>query len=82
MRIRHRGRRHLLLLEDRDAALLIDILEAALPADAISGLRSTNPALTGLFNSLYSELIDSARQVWQGGAPAPLPLDAEPGHPA
>lgn len=78
MRIRHRGRRHLLLLEDREAALLIDILEAALPAEAISGLRTSNPALSGFFNSIYSELIDAARQAWQQGASAA----SEPLHPA
>lgn len=82
MLIRHRGHRHLLLLEDRDAALLIDILEAALPAEAISGLRTANPALTGLFNTLYNELIGTARQVWERSAPAAGSLDQEPLRPA
>lgn len=78
LRIRHRGRRHLLLLEDREAALLLDILEAALPAEAISGLRTSNPDLSGFFNRIYSELIDAARQVWQQG-----PVSASgPSHPA
>ena len=60
-------------------ALLVDILEAALPAEAISGLRTTNPALSGFFNSIYSELIDTARQVWQH---SPSSGVAEPLHPA
>lgn len=71
MRIRHRGHRHLLLLEDRDVALLIDILEAALPAEEISGARSSNPALSGFFNSVYGQLIDTAREVWSRGAANP-----------
>lgn len=77
MRIRHRGHRHLLLLEDRDVALLIDILEAALPAESISGCRTTNPALSGFFNSIYGELIDTAREVWR----SPPASGGDPGTP-
>jgi len=78
VRIRHRGHRHLLVLEDRDVALLIDILEAALPADSISGCRTTNPALSGFFNSVYGQLFDTAREVWRG-APA---RGGDPGTPS
>ncbi|MFM7267184.1 MAG: hypothetical protein ACKOZT_01170 [Cyanobium sp.] len=51
-------------------ALLIDILEAALPAEEITGARSSNPALSGFFNSVYGQLIDTARVVWGQAAHA------------
>jgi hypothetical protein len=45
------------------------ILEAALPAEGISGSTTSNPSLTRLFNELYSGLIDTAREVWCHGQP-------------
>ena len=67
MKIEHRSRRHVLHLEDREVALLIDILEAALPADAISGVRTSNPPLSAFFNTVYGQLIDTARCAWRQG---------------
>lgn len=48
-------------------ALLIDILEAALPAEAISGVRTSNPPLSAFFNTVYGQLIDTARSAWRQG---------------
>jgi hypothetical protein len=66
VKIEHCGRQHRLQLESGEVALLIDILEAALPAEAISGVHTTNPSLSTFFNRIYSDLIDTARDVWQG----------------
>ncbi len=80
MKLDHRGSHHLLDLESGEVALLLDILEAALPAEGISGSAACNPPLSRLFNELYSGLIDTAREVWCPG-PSPTPTttaSAEP----
>ncbi len=64
MKVDHRGAHHLLDLESAEVALLLDILEAALPSESISGQAASNPSLTRLFNELYSGLIDTAREEW------------------
>jgi len=78
MRVLHQGGDHLLQLRTREVALLLDILEAALPADVISGSRSRNPSLSQFFNEVYVQLIDTARQGWTelrpSAGPAGLPL--------
>ncbi|MFN5116513.1 MAG: hypothetical protein ACK5FE_07020 [Cyanobacteriota bacterium] len=68
MRVEHCGQEHLLHLETREVALLIDILEAALPAEGISGPRTSNPPLSGFFNDVYARLIDTARVGWERDA--------------
>lgn len=77
MRVLHQGGDHLLQLRTQEVALLLDILEAALPADAISGSRACNPSLSQFFNEVYGQLIDTARQGWdelhQGPGAAGLP---------
>ena len=65
MKVEHAGSEHLLRLEAREVALLVDILEAALPAEAISGAAAPNPRLSAFFNDVYSHLLDTAREVWQ-----------------
>jgi hypothetical protein len=75
MRVEHVGREHLLRLEAREVALLVDILEAALPAEAITGVAAPNPRLSAFFNDVYSHLLDTAREVWHrdpGGRALPL----------
>jgi hypothetical protein len=71
MKVDHRGSHHLLDLESAEVALLLDILEAALGAEAISGPGRSNPPLARLFNDLYSGLLETARAQW-GQGPAPL----------
>lgn len=51
-----------LRLHTREVALLLDIFEAALPSEKISGLQTRNPDLTHFFNSVYGGLITTARQ--------------------
>ena len=72
MKLDHRGSHHLLDLENAEVALLLDILEAALPAEGITGKAVCNPSLSRLFNELYSGLIDTARQVWSEGQVRPI----------
>jgi hypothetical protein len=58
-----RGQDELVLrLRTQEVALLLDIFEAALPSEKISGLRTHNPALSHFFNSVYGGLITTARQ--------------------
>ena len=73
MRVLHQGGEHLLHLGTREVALLLDILEAALPADTISGPRASNPSLSHFFNEIYGQLIDTARAGWADGAPSSQP---------
>jgi hypothetical protein len=70
MRVEHCGHEHVLRMDDREVALLIDILEAALPAEKISGVAGGNPSLSRVINGVYAQMIDTARQVWQGAIPA------------
>lgn len=58
-------------LRTGEVALLLDIFEAALPTERISGLHTHNPALSHFFNSVYGGLISTARE--QGWGAAPLP---------
>ena len=51
-----------LRLHTKEVALLLDILEAALPSEKISGLQTHNPDLTHFFNSVYGGLITTARR--------------------
>lgn len=73
MRVLHQGGEHLLRLHTREVALLLDILEAALPADTISGPMAHNPSLSLFFNEVYAQLIDTARQGWSEALPAAAP---------
>lgn len=57
----------ILRLHTKEVALLLDIFEAALPTEKISGLHSHNPALTHFFNSVYGGLITTARDHGWGG---------------
>lgn len=84
MKIEHCGEEHVLHLETREVGLLLDILEAALPAETISGPRASNPGLSQFFNSVYGDLIETARQAWTQPAPgdaAPRGAGALPCHP-
>jgi hypothetical protein len=54
--------------------LLLDILEAALPAETISGPRASNPGLSRFFNSVYGDLIETARQAWSQTGPVAASL--------
>lgn len=58
-------------LRTGEVALLLDIFEAALPTERISGLHTHNPALSHFFNSVYGGLISTARE--QGWGAASLP---------
>lgn len=49
-------------LHTKEVALLLDILEAALPTEKISGLHTCNPAMTHFFNSVYGGLLSTARE--------------------
>jgi hypothetical protein len=69
MRVEHCGHEHVLRMDDREVALLMDVLEAALPAERISGQGSDNPSLSGFINGIYAQMIDTARQVWQASLP-------------
>lgn len=51
-----------LRLQTKEVALLLDIFEAALATEKISGLQTHNPDLTHFFNSVYGGLISTARQ--------------------
>lgn len=66
MRVEHLGQEHLLHLEGREVALLVDILEAAVASEAISGMEASDPSLSRFFNAMYNDLIDTAREIWQG----------------
>lgn len=72
MKVEHSGHEHVLHLRSEEVALLIDILEAALPAETISGSGRPNPSLSRFFNDVYSRLIDTARDAWNAGAQRPL----------
>lgn len=72
MKIEHSGHEHVLHLRSEEVALLIDILEAALPAETISAAGRSNPSLSRFFNDVYSRLIDAARDAWNVGARWPL----------
>jgi|688.fasta_scaffold00246_17 hypothetical protein len=72
MKVEHSGHDHVLHLRGEEVALLIDILEAALPAEKISGSGRSNPSLSSFFNDVYSRLIDTARDAWNAGAQRPL----------
>ncbi len=74
MKIEHRGEDHVLHLETCEVGLLLDILEAALPAETISGPRASNPGLSRFFNSVYGDLIETARQAWSQTAPGAASL--------
>ncbi|MFM7393106.1 MAG: hypothetical protein ACKO22_01785 [Cyanobium sp.] len=76
MRVLHQGGEHLLQLRTREVALLLDILEAALPADTISGPRASNPSLSQFFNEIYGQLIDTARTGWADVVPPSQPAAA------
>ena len=65
MKVEHLGQEHLLHLESREVALLVDILEAAVASESISGTGVSDPSLSQFFNSIYSDLIDTAREIWQ-----------------
>jgi hypothetical protein len=78
VRIEHCGPDHVLHLETREVGLLIDILEAALPAERITGLRATNPPLSRFFNDVYGRLIDTARDAWRE---TPRSVAGDPGVP-
>ena len=82
MKVDHRGSHHLLDLESAEVALLLDILEAALGADAISGPEACNPPLARLFNDLYSGLLETARAEWRHGAGPPSPQGSAEGSPS
>jgi hypothetical protein len=82
MKVDHRGTHHLLDLESAEVALLLDILEAALGAEAISGPEATNPPLARLFNDLYSGLLDTARAEWRHGAASRFPQGSAEGSPS
>lgn len=84
MKVDHRGDHHLLVLESAEAALLLDILEAALATEAVGGADSRNPPLARVFNALYSNLLDTAREVWcQARGPHPAgPQGSADGSPA
>lgn len=66
MRVEHLGQEHLLHLEGREVALLVDILEAAVASESITGTGVSDPSLSRFFNSIYNDLIDTAREIWQG----------------
>lgn len=70
MRIEQAGRDCLLQLDVSEVALLVDILEAALPAEAISGPATVNPSMSRFFNEVYARLIDTARTVWKAEQPS------------
>lgn len=54
-----------LRLQSAEVGLLLDIFEAALGTERISGLHTRNPALTHFFNSVYGGLLTTARsQGW------------------
>ncbi|MCS5700241.1 hypothetical protein NZK32_14465 [Cyanobium sp. FGCU-52] len=76
MRVLHQGGEHLLHLRTREVALLLDILEAALPAETISGPRASNPSLSQFFNEIYGQLIDTARAGWADVVPPSQPAAA------
>ncbi|MFM9087250.1 MAG: hypothetical protein ACKOPT_03745 [Cyanobium sp.] len=54
-------------LHTREVALLLDILEAALPTEKISDPHTCNPAMTHFFNSVYGGLLSTARDHGWGG---------------
>jgi hypothetical protein len=62
------GEALVLHLHTKEVALLLDILEAALPTEKISGLHTCNPAMTHFFNSVYGGLLSTAREQGWGGA--------------
>jgi hypothetical protein len=67
-RDRGKGGEDLVLhLQTKEVALLLDILEAALPTEKISGLHTCNPAMTHFFNSVYGGLLSTAREQGWGG---------------
>lgn len=70
MKIEHAGHDCVLQLDVREVALLVDILEAALPAEAISGPATVNPTMSRFFNEVYARLIDTARTVWTAEQPS------------
>jgi len=70
MLVEHRGHEHLLRLDDGEVALLIELLETALPAERISGPRASDPSLSRFINGVYASMIDTARQVWRSGGGA------------
>lgn len=82
MKVDHRGTHHLLDLESEEVALLLDILEAAVGAEAISGPGASNPPLARLFNDLYSGLLDTARAQWRQAATALAPQGSAEGSPS
>ena len=82
MKVDHRGSHHLLDLESAEVALLLDILEAALGAEAISGPGASNPPLARLFNDLYSGLLDTARSQWRRGPAGLAPQGSAEGSPS
>lgn len=82
MKVDHRGSHHLLDLESAEVALLLDILEAALGAEAISGPGTSNPDLARLFNDLYSGLLDTARSQWREGPAGCGPQGSAEGSPS
>jgi hypothetical protein len=74
VKIEHCGEDHVLHLETCEVGLLLDILEAALPAETISGPRASNPGLSRFFNSVYGDLIETARQAWSQTGPVAASL--------
>lgn len=55
-------REELLRLQAAEVTLLLDSLEAALPSDKITGLRTHKPPLSHFFNSVDGGLISTARR--------------------
>lgn len=56
---------HRLLLHTHEVGLLTELLEAALNSERLTGNGQADPRLLSFFNTLYADLLETARQAWQ-----------------
>jgi hypothetical protein len=56
---------HRLLLQTDEVALLTELLEAALGSEQLTGTGQADPRLVTFFNTLYADLLETARRSWE-----------------
>lgn len=55
---------HRLLLHTEELVLLTELLEAALSSERLTGSGQADPRLVTFFNTLYADLLETARRSW------------------
>lgn len=56
---------HRLLLQTHEVGWLTELLEAALSSERLTGDAEADPHLVTFFNTLYADLLDTARRAWR-----------------